>query len=70
MLSPVIGQFSRNRLIALAERPPCGRFLGMGPNAPSNLAGGVLNVFGALPFMRNVALQCDKILAKQLAIRI
>jgi hypothetical protein len=42
----------------------------MGPNAPSNLAGGVLNVFVALPFMRNVALQCDKILAKQLAIRI
>jgi hypothetical protein len=42
----------------------------MGPNAPSNLAGGVLKVFIALPFMRNVVLHCDKIRAKQLAIRI
>jgi hypothetical protein len=44
------------------------------PNTTFNLAGGVLDVFVQLPRVpdqaRNVALQCDKILAKQLAIRI
>ncbi len=63
-----------------ADRPSgavalCARFLAQAPDAPLDFAGGVLNrvrrsAFRVLDQVRNVPLQCDKILAKQFDIGI
>ena len=74
--APQPGWFSMRRLIALPERIAwrCRPWLRLRTRR-FNLAGGVVNVFVELHFVdrsssRNVALQCDKIPAKQLTIRI